>query len=312
MDQIRVFLKTASRPLLVVLGPTASGKTGYSIDLALSLGSEGRGAEIINADSRQLYRYLDIGTAKITPEEMRGVPHHLLACLDPKEEVTAAWYKREAVRVIGDILKRGRIPMLVGGSMLYLSAVIDNLEFVAESDPVPRKKLSAEYDLDQGTTLMKKLGELDPETALSIEPRNKVYLIRALEICLLQNDRASRAKKKSACPYDLFIVGITRPREELHRRISERLHHMFAAGWAEEVRHLLARGYTVNDPGLQSHGYREIAEAISNGQWIMGNGQCGSVKNALLQEIAAKTRQYAKRQMTWWRGDERIRWIESS
>ena len=261
--------------------------------------------EIINADSRQLYRSMDIGTAKITHAEMRGIPHHLLDCLDPKEEVTAAWYKGEAVRVIDDILHRGHIPMLVGGSMLYLSAIIDNLEFVSESDPELRKKLSEEYDSDQGASLMKKLEELDPETALSIEPRNKVYLLRALEICLLQKDKASRAKRKSACPYDLFIIGITRPREELHRRIGERLHHMFAAGWAEEVRHLLALGYTVNDPGLQSHGYREIAGAISH-------GQCNSENNLLLEEIAAKTRQYAKRQMTWWRRDERIRWIESA
>lgn len=285
-----------------MLGPTASGKTDFSIRLAQALSVQDGGVEIINADSRQLYRFMDIGTAKITRKEMQGVPHHLLDVLDPHEEVTAAWYKQQAVRVIDELLECGNIPMLVGGSMLYISAVIDNLEFVAEADPALRKQLSDAYDKDHGEELFAQLQERDPEAALTIDPRNKVYLLRALEISLLAERSLSQVKKKSPCPYDPFIVGVQCPREELHRRIDERVRRMFAAGWVEEVRGLLARGYTTDDPGLKSHGYKEIAQAISNGKWEMDNEK-------LMSEISSKTRQYAKRQITWWRRNERIRWI---
>ncbi len=331
--QIQAFLGASPRPLLVILGPTASGKTGCSIELAHMLGQSRRGmelwgrdisapqlskVEIINGDSRQLYRFLSIGTAKISQEEMQGIPHHLIDVLDPKEEATAAWYKQEAVRTIGEIQKRGNVPLLVGGSMLYVSAVIDNLEFVAEADPQLREKLSREYDRDQGAALMRTLEERDPETALSLDPRNKVYLIRALEICLLAQGKASLAKKKSACPFDLFILGVTLPREELHQRINARVRQMFERGWVEEVRELLAQGYTTDDPGLESHGYREIAAAVRSGKWKaprLCSGQVESGKfsteqeQSLIAEISAKSRQYAKRQMTWWRGDSRIRWM---
>ncbi|MDD5751426.1 MAG: isopentenyl transferase family protein, partial [Candidatus Peribacteraceae bacterium] len=129
-DELSAWLRKVDQPLIVVLGPTASGKTAYSVHLAHAFVEAGRGAEIVNADSRQLYRFLDIGTAKIMPEAMQGIPHHLLDVLDPKEEVTAAWYKERAVQSIDGILERGKLPMLVGGSMLYISAIIDNLEFV--------------------------------------------------------------------------------------------------------------------------------------------------------------------------------------
>ncbi|MDD5623730.1 MAG: tRNA (adenosine(37)-N6)-dimethylallyltransferase MiaA, partial [Candidatus Peribacteraceae bacterium] len=218
-----------------------------------------------------------------------------------KEEVTAAWYKREAEGMIREIQGRGHVPLLVGGSMLYLSAVIDDLQFAGEASPALRRTLGEEYDCDGGAALFRKLQELDPETALSLEPRNKVYLIRALEICMLAGGKASAAKKKSSCPFALFIIGVTRSREELHRRIAERTRQMFASGWVEEVRSLLARGSTTNDPALQSHGYREIARGITEGG--------GTNLAGLVEIIAAKTRQYAKRQETWWRRDPRIRWI---
>jgi len=347
--EIEAFLQTAQHPLLVLLGPTASGKTAYSIALAHMLGQpeKKRGlwdrnipvpqihkVEIANADSRQLYRHLDIGTAKITPEEMQGIPHHLIDVLDPKEEVTAAWFKQEVMRIIGEIHGRGNIPMLTGGSMLYISAVIDNLEFVQESDPALRERLSGEYDRDAGVSLFRTLQKMDPESALSIDPRNKVYLIRAVEICMLAQEKASSLKTRALCPYDLLIMGLTLPREELHRRINDRVRRMFAAGWVEELRGLLAHGSTTDDPGLKSHGYREIAVAVRSGKLPFGpavrgpegllmpewegphalNGKVESTieKTELMEEIAAKTRQYAKRQMTWWRGDKRIRWMEAA
>jgi tRNA dimethylallyltransferase len=316
-SNIEDFFKGSTQPLLVLVGPTASGKTAFSVELALELSKQGppsllrssggarREVEIINADSRQLYEYLDIGTAKVTDAEMRGIPHHLLSVLDPKEEVTAAWYKREAERVIDEIHARGNIPFLVGGSMLYVSAITDNLQFVERPDPKLREQLNRELSTLGAEELYERLQTFDPEGALSIDPRNPVYLLRALEVCLTSGMALAEAKKRQPSPYDLFILGLDLPRAELHRRIAERTERMFAEGWAEEVSALLRRGYSVNDPGLLSHGYREIAEALSSGR------SPAEVKadQALRDQITAKTRQYARRQLTWWRRDSRIHWI---
>lgn len=307
MLDIAGFLSGAKRPLLVLVGPTASGKTAISLSIAEELRSQGRVVEIINADSRQLYRHLDIGTAKIGKEEMRGVPHHLLNVLDPKEDVTAAWFKREAERLIAEIHARGNIPLLVGGSMLYISAVIDQLEFVASADPLLRQKLREDLKSRGSAVLYDQLKTLDPEGALGIDPRNEVYLLRALEVCLTTGCTLESAKRKHPSPYDVLLLGIDLPREELRQRIRDRVRGMFAAGWVEEVQSLLDRGYSENDPGMVSHGYREIAHVISNAECRMQNGECDF--GALIEIIAAKTMQYAKRQMTWWRHDQRIHWI---
>ncbi len=300
-DRTKRFVSEAAKPLIVILGPTASGKTALSIDLAIFLKAEGKHGEIVNADSRQLYRFMNIGTAKITPEETACVSHHLLDVLDPKEEVTAAWYKTEATRVINDILKRGNIPILVGGSMLYISALIDGLEFVTGADPVLRKKLEQQYDVDGGVELYARLMEEDPETASAFSKNNRPYVIRAMEILEGMGMKPSNAKQSGSCPCELLIFGMHWSREALVSRINMRTRQMFEAGWIDEVRSLLDKGYSPNDPGMKSHGYREIAEAISGGHID---------EEALADSIAAKTRQYAKRQMTWWRADERIQWID--
>lgn len=303
------FLETSKKPLIVVLGHTASGKTEYSISLAQQLNSQlsilnsqFRSCEIINADSRQLYRYMNIGTAKISESEKRGVVHRLIDVLDPKEPVSISWYKEKCEAIIEDCHRRGVIPMLVGGSMLYISSIIDGLEPLP-SDPELRKKLESEYELDHGQTLMQKLEELDPEGALSIDQRNKVYLVRALEIAMTTEKSLVVSKKKSVCPYDLFIFGLAQSTEERSKRITERTHAMFQQGWVEEIQNLLTQGYSKNDPGLMSTGYREIIE------WL----ESGSKDHSELEQlIARKTRQYAKRQMTWWRHDERIHWLSGT
>jgi len=306
LPDIAGFLQGAKSPLLVLVGPTASGKTALSLSIAKDLHARGRTVEIINGDSRQLYRHLDIGTAKIRPDEMGGVPHHLLNVLDPKEEVTAAWYKREAERVIAEIHARGNIPLLVGGSMLYISAIIDNLEFVETTDSGLRAQLRQRLEEEGPEALYRHLQELDPEGALGIDPRNEVYLLRALEVCLYTGEALGAAKKKKQSPFNLFIMGMDGERDALHRRITRRVHEMFAAGWVEEVQSLLEKGYSADDPGMLSHGYREIAAALRA-------HSIAAVKADLkLQErIAASSRQYAKRQMTWWRRDARIHWISS-
>ncbi|MBI2117346.1 tRNA dimethylallyltransferase [Candidatus Peregrinibacteria bacterium] len=275
---LRQHLATAKRPILVILGPTASGKTAFSLEMAkwiekFPLPSEGRGQgegcmEIINADSRQLYKYMDIGTAKRpSPQSSphgRGrvrIPHHLFSVLDPKEKVTVGWYKKEAERVIDDVLSRGSVPILVGGSMLYISAVTDGYVFTGRG-----------------------------------------------------------GKRVAPVPYDTLIFGMQWPRGELVKRIEERTKKLLglppspaAAGegtgerdtWLQEVSWLLAHGYKTSDPGMESCGYREIAE------WIR-SGKKEELFPSIMERINAATRQYAKRQMTWWRHDKRIHWISFS
>ena len=290
--------RTPQKPLIVVLGPTASGKTGFSIRLALELRKDGFLPEIVNADSRQLYRYLDIGTAKITEAEMAGVPHHLLSLLDPKEELTIATFQRLATAAIDAVHGRGGIPMLVGGSMLYISALIDGLKPVA-SDAALRERLGREYDADDGIALMKRLEEIDPVSAAGIPRENKTYLVRSLEIFETTGKPKSSQAEREPCPYDLLILGIDADPEALKKRIDERTAQIFAVGWIEEVRGLRDKGYAATDPALKSHGYREILAAL----------EAGTDPRASQAGIAAQVRQYAKRQRTWWRGDERIRWI---
>ncbi len=300
---LRGFLDVqVKRPLIVVLGPTASGKTGFSILLAHQLGKEGLKPEIVNADSRQVYEFLDIGTAKITQPEMERVPHHLLSVLDPKEELTIAKYQKDAMAAIDEIHSRGGLPILVGGSMLYLSAIIDGLQPVSSSDPAVRERLSREYDADAGVTLMKRLKEVDPQSAAGIPRQNKVYVLRALEIFESTGTPKSSQLKRSSCQYDLLIFGIDRDRMELNERIDARTKHMLDSGWIDEVKALKDRGYGAADPGMKSHGYREIFEYLERG---------GDVEE-LSDKISLNVRHYAKRQRTWWKGDERISWIKPS
>ncbi len=299
---IEDFLQQASKPLVCVLGPTASGKTDASLDLSQTLTGRGYSPEIVNADSRQLYRHLDIGTAKISARERRGIPHHLLDVRDPKEEVTIAWYKEAAQRAIEEIRSRGGIPILVGGSMLYISAVIDGLKPLPQADPKLRAKLEADYEREGGEALYKQLEELDPASAALMHPHNKPYIIRALEIFLTTGTIPSSAKTSEPTSHDLLLIGLSISRELLTQRILRRTEAMLASGWIGEVQGLLARGYASTDPAMKSHGYREIVSHLVSGI---------PHREELSELIAKKTRAYAKRQMTWWRGDPRIRWMSA-
>jgi len=297
------FRSHPSRPLIVVLGPTASGKTKFSLQLAHHLKDVyGVGAEIVNADSRQIYRELDIGTAKISTEEMQGIPHHLLSVLDPRTECTIAWFQREALRIIDEIHSRGNVPFLVGGSMLYLSSVIDGYHPLPPADARVRRRLSRAYDRDGGRQLHERLSRVDPESAVSIPRQNKVYLIRALEIYEQTGRPKSKQLKRSGCPFDLLIFGLRVEKEELKRRIRCRTEQMLRAGWIVEVRSLLEKGYTMHDPAMISTGYREIIHHLKDSLEPM----------KALNKIVVQTCQYAKRQMTWWKRDARIKWISSS
>lgn len=301
-------LRGSAKPLIVILGPTAGGKTAFSLNVAAYTAEtagdhEWKSAEVINADSRQLYKHLNIGTAKITEEEMQGVPHHLLDVLDPSEEVTIADYKKMATEAIADCHARKVVPLLVGGSMLYISAVVDGLEPLPAAPADLRARLEAEWDTDDGWTLYDRLVAIDPATAKSFEKQNKVYVVRAMELYEMTGRPPSTLKKTLPPPYDILQLGLYWPRDVLTKRIDERTSQLLRSGWVEEVEGLIDKGYTPRDPAMKSHGYREIM------QWL------GTDERDMLQltmMIGAKTRQYAKRQMTWWEEDERVKWIDAA
>lgn len=329
--------------MIAIIGPTASGKTAFSIDLALKLKESGVTAEVVNADSRQFYRGLNIGTAKITEKEMEGVPHHLLSVLDPKDGCTISWFQKEATKVIEDIHARGNIPLLVGGSMLYVSAIVDGLEPLPSADPVVRKGLEAKYDADGGVALYERLLALDPD-AVTFQRENKIYVIRALEIYEATGKTKSAQKKSSGSPYDTLILGIDRDQKELAERIEQRTRAMFEAGWIEEVQSLLEEGCNKDDPAMKSHGYREIIESLPSffvrsdkerskesayaptptQLCISASRQTAHPQSAsggrttpleaavqkLSEQISTKGRQYAKRHRTWWKDDERVHWVK--
>lgn len=292
-------LAASAKPVIVVLGPTCSGKTGFSLKLCEYLGDK---AEVVNADSRQFYKGMDIGTAKITDEEKGSIPHHLFSVLDAKEQVTIAWYQEQANAVIAEIHARGNVPVLVGGSMLYISSVVDGLRPLPEADPELRKELEALYDKDDGWALYDELAAVDPETAKSFDKANKQYVVRAVELYRLTGFPPSTLKKTVPPDFQTLLLGLEWPRDELTKRIDARTPQLVNGGWIREVETLLERGYTEHDPGFKSHGYREIA------QWLRSDEQS---KEQLIDVIAAKTRQYAKRQTMWWKDDDRIRWIDA-
>jgi tRNA dimethylallyltransferase len=305
----------------VILGPTASGKTAFSIVAAhfLSKYAHGtwRGAEVINADSRQLYRGLDIGTAKITAQEQEGIAHHLLSALDPDAEAAAGWYRTQAQEAIASIRKAAHVPLLVGGSMLYVSAVMDGLTLAPVPDSALRKRLLKEYEQDAGETLYRRLTAIDPESAQKIHRHNKPHLIRAVEIyellgapksksvpiSQLRSGKKDEQKMCTNSEHDLLILGVKLPQDILDQRINERVRQMFADGWVAEVQSLLAAGYGRDAPAMKSHGYREIIEFLTAGK--------PASLEELQESIAGKTRKYARGQMKWWKHDSRIYWIES-
>lgn len=301
-------LTEATYPLICVVGATACGKTGFSIDVCRHIGVD---AQVINADSRQLYKRLDIGTAKITESEMQGVEHHLIDTLDPKEDSTAGQYQIDARNTIDALQAQGKVPVLVGGSMLYVSSIIDALTMAPMTDAALRERLLREYDELGGSRLHERLERLDPVTAAKTHPNNKPRIIRALEIhelCAAPKTEAVPSSElrsgQDSSGYDTLIFGIHRERSDIVDRINRRARHMFERGWLAEVEGLISDGYVRDDPGMKSHGYREIMTWMDRGRPMSEAELCES--------IAVKTRRYAKRQLTWWRGDPRIQWLDAT
>lgn len=285
------------QPLVAVVGPTGSGKS----ELGLSLAAE-FGGEIVNCDSLQLYRHLDIGTAKVLPAEQRGIPHHLLDVIDPDEVFTAGEYARVARRVIREIGDRGRLPIVVGGTGFYLRALLEGLFPGPPRDDLLRQRL-ARFEARSPGRLHHLLTRQDPPSAFRIHPSDVQKLIRAVEVLLLTRRPLSTWFAEGRDPLEGFRVlklGLDPPRQALYRRLEARCESMFAGGLVEEVAKVLALGFPVTSKALEAHGYKQALQVLKN------------ESNLAEAVVSAKqnTRRYAKRQWTWFRRDKEVIWVQ--
>jgi tRNA dimethylallyltransferase len=283
-----------ARPLIVVAGPTATGKSDLGLDLAERLDGE-----VVNADAMQLYRGLDVGTAKLTVAERRGVPHHLLDVLDVTETASVAAYQRAARAAVERIRAAGRTPVLVGGSGLYVQAVVDELEFPG-TDPALRAELEAEVAEHGPAALHARLAHVDPAAATAILPGNGRRIVRALEVIALTGRPFPARLPGPAVPrYDAVLLGVDRPTADLDERIARRVARMFAAGLVDETRGLprLRDGLTAS----RALGYRQVLDALDG---------AGDLAAAAAATVAA-TRRFVRRQRSWFRRDGRIAWLDA-
>ncbi|MBM4041132.1 MAG: tRNA (adenosine(37)-N6)-dimethylallyltransferase MiaA [Planctomycetes bacterium] len=288
------------RTLLFLVGPTASGKTAVGIEVALRIG-----AEVLSLDSMSLYRGMDIGTAKPTPAERARVPHHLVDIAEPHEAFSAGRYLEAAEAAIGDIVGRGKRPLFVGGTALYLKALTEGLFHGPSADWALRNRLIAEAEERGVPALHERLSAVDPAAAARIHPNDLRRIVRALEVHEATGRPISEQQTqwgKEAQPGRLcHIVGIRRERAELHERINRRVDTMFAAGLVDEVRRLLADPRGISHAAGQFVGYREVIAHL--------RGEL-SLEEAI-EKVKAHTRQFAKRQMTWFRSFPQIQWVDA-
>lgn len=278
-----------NQKLIAIVGPTASGKSALAVEVARLVGGE-----VVSADSRQVYRGLDIGTGKITKKEKRGVPHHLLDVAAPRRQFSVAQYQRLAMRTIRDILKRGKVPILCGGTGLYLDAVLTDASFPAVKPNKTLRKKLAKLSPEQ---LFKKLQKIDPERATTIDAKNPVRLIRAIEIATTLGKVPRLDVQRPS--WDVLQIGLALPREELQERIHTRLLARMRRGMVAEARHLHAEGLSwkrMESLGLE---YRFLA------QFLQGKVS----KDEMLRDLEIATRQYSKRQMTWFKRNKHAHWF---
>ena len=287
----------ADAPLVAIVGPTAAGKSALGLAVASSLDGE-----IVNYDSVQLYRGFDIGSGKLAPEQRRGIPHHLLDCLEAQDQFTAGDYRREALRVLTEVKERGRLPVFVGGTGLYLRALFMGLFDGPPRSEELRRRLRALAERRGREFLHRLLERLDPPAAARIEAQDAQKAVRALEVCILARTPISAMQargRRGLEGYRVLKVGVHPDRKELCRRIDQRVEWMFAHGLLEETRSLLARQDSSRLKALGALGYRQ-ASAFASGLI--------SLPEAISQTQAA-TRRYAKRQMTWFRHEAGITWF---
>jgi len=281
------------QPVITVVGPTAVGKSGLSLRLAQALGGE-----IVNADSMQLYRGMDIGTAKLAPAERAGVPHHLLDIWDVTRTASVSEYQQLARAAIGEIRERGRIPILIGGSGLYVRAAIDNLEFPG-TDPLLRDGLEAELAERGAAVLHARLALADPAAAAAILPGNGRRIVRALEVIQLSGRPFSATLPGYESVYPAVQLGLRLPRAELDRRIAARVSQMWQAGFVAEVRDLAGRGLREGRTASRALGYAQVLRVLAG----------DLPEDQAAAETVRATCRFARRQEAWFRRDPRIRWL---
>jgi tRNA dimethylallyltransferase len=287
------------QPLIIIVGPTGVGKTALSIKLAQRLGGE-----IVSADSRLLYRGMDIGTAKPTPSERHAVPHHLIDVADPDEVWSLGIYQREAYRVIDEIHARGRLPFLVGGTGQYIRSIVEGWRIPSqEPDFDLREAITLWADEIGSQGLYERLERIDPAAANKIDYRNLRRTVRALEVIFKTGERFSEQRRKQTCRYDPLILGLNRPREVLYTRVDQRIEQMLRQGLVAEVQGLLDAGYSPDLPTLSAIGYGEIVRYLQ--------GEISLEEAVML--IKRNTRIFVRRQANWFKpDDERIHWFDAS
>lgn len=285
--------------VLALMGPTAVGKSGLGLELAERLHGE-----ILNADALQVYRGLDIGTAKPSPEERSRVPHHLLDIVEPSERFSAGEFARLAWSTAAEVSSRGRLPILLGGSGLYLRAALHGLSPIPPTDPAVAEDLARRLEIEGLERLREELAELDAATAGRLRPGDTQRTLRALEV-VLSTGRAlsSWIKEESGSDEGLeaTLIGLTLPRPLLYDRIADRVQRMVQSGWVEEVESLLAAGVESSAPAFQAIGYRQIAEHLRGERTL----------EEALEHVIRATRRFAKRQMTWFRKEPDVAWFRA-
>ena len=280
--------------ILVITGPTASGKTWLAVELAKK-----RNGEVVSADSMQIYRRMDIGTAKPTTEEMGGVPHHMIDVVDPEEDFSVARYVDMAARRVEDVLARGKLPILAGGTGLYVDSLLSGRTFAAfDEDSALRGQLEERFRARGGAAMLEELSKVDPDSAARLHPNDGKRIVRALEVWLTTGKTITAHNRETkALPPRYNALTLTLDfarREDMWERIDRRVDRMMADGLTEEVRGLLDSGVPKTCTAMQAIGYKEMAAAL------LGDGDTA----AAAEEIKLRSRQYAKRQRTWFRRNQ--------